>query len=223
MREKLLGRNYVSRHYRFRVRLLASSLALALFLSFGPAATSGFAATRPRMGQRRIAHRSPAVPRASTRIAVQPIAGEGGSALRAQVAQLLRSRGFRVDTSLAAVTGTAQYPGLARDNSITAFVVGDIENRTRRRSITFLVWTGSDGSVLDRWSVAAEPGRLGDAVSRGFWPQLGRALTRAKGPRSASAPVLAPARPMRIDASDELDEPLVSNSNYFRRRRPTRD
>jgi hypothetical protein len=151
---------------------------------------------------------------------VQPIAGAGGPALRAQVAQVLRARGFHVVTSLEAVTGTAQYPGLARDNSITAFVVGGIENRAHSRSVTFLVWTGSDGSVADRWSVAAEPARLCDAVSRGFWPQLGRALLRARGPYT---PTLAPARPMRIDASDQQDEPLVSNSNYFRRRRPARD
>jgi hypothetical protein len=151
---------------------------------------------------------------------VQPIEGPGGPALRAEVARILRGRGFQVVTSLPSVTGTAQYPGIAKDNSISAFVVGGTEGRAHRRSVTFLVWTGSDGSVLDRWSVAAEPDHLCDAVSRGFWPRLARALTRSRGPIT---PTLAPARPMRIDASDQQDEPLVSNSTYFRRRRPARD
>jgi hypothetical protein len=212
MREEVLGRGDESRQYRFRVRLVALFLALALSPPVAPVS----AATRARVGARRI----PPAARASTRIAVQPIDGRGGAALRTRVAQILRRRGFRVVTSLPAVTGTAQYPGLARDNGITAFVVGGIEERAHRHSVTFLVWTGTDGSVVDRWSVGEAPGRLCGAVSRGFWPRLGRSLIRVKGP---STPTLTPARPMRIDAADDLDEPIVSDSTYFRRRRPVRD
>jgi hypothetical protein len=160
----------------------------------------------------------------SRRIAVQPIEGRDGPEVRARVARILRSRGFRVVTSLANVSGTAQYPGLAREHDIAAFVVGGIEERPRRSSITFLVWTGHDGSVKDRWSVGAAPRELPVAVSRGFWPRLGRALASAKPPPlPPGAAPLAPARPMRIDAADERDEAIVSDGNFFRRRRPVRD
>jgi hypothetical protein len=153
------------------------------------------------------------------RIAVQPIAGANGPALRSQIVQILRVRGFKVVTSLPPVTGTAQYPGLAKENEITAFVVGDVEPRAHSHSVTFLVWTGLDGSVVGRWSVAAAPQQLCGAVSRGFWPRLGRSLTKIRAP---FAPKIAPARPMRIDAADDLDEPIVSDS-FYRRRVPVRD
>jgi hypothetical protein len=158
-----------------------------------------------------------------TRVAVQPIEGQVGAALRSRVAQILRARGFRVVTSLASVTGTAQYPGLAKEHGIAAFVVAGIEEHSRSHAVTFLVWTGSDGSVADRWSLRAPPDALPGAVSRGFWPRLGRALARAKAPPSDNFPNLRPARPMRIDASDPQDEPLVSDGNFFRRRLPVRD
>jgi hypothetical protein len=141
------------------------------------------------------------------RIAVQPIEGPQGPALRASVAQLLRRRGFRVVTSLAPVTGTAQYPGLARDHGIAAFVVADVQPGSRSQAVTFLVWHGSNGSVARRWSVAAPASRLPQAVGRGFWPHLGRALAAARTPSSGNLP---PARPMRIDASDPHDEAIVS-------------
>jgi hypothetical protein len=175
------------------------------------------AAARSHAGYRRVARRSGPAVRA--KIAVQPIVGPNGSALRSQVVQILRGRGYRVVTSLAPVTGTAQYPGLAKENEITAFVVGDIEPRAHSHSVTFLVWTGSDGSVVGRWSVAAPPRQLCSAVSRGFWPRLGHSLARVKTP---FAPKIAPARPMRIDAADDLDEPIVSDS-FYRRRAPVRD
>jgi hypothetical protein len=151
---------------------------------------------------------------------VQPIEGRDGPRLRARVAEILRRRGFRVVTSLAPVSGTAQYPGLAREHDIAAFVVGGIEERRRSKSVTFLVWTGHDGAVRDRWSVAAPPQELPGAVSRGFWPRLGRSLASVKAPPSTR---MAPARPMRIDAGDEGDETIVSDGNFFRRRLPVRD
>jgi hypothetical protein len=216
--KKGLGREDVSRQYRFRVRLFALSLALALALPLESAPAA--AAARARAAPRRLAGRM--MPLSRPRIAVQPIDGPGGAALRAQVAQILRGRGFRVVTSLAPVTGTAQYPGLAKDNDITAFVVGGIDGHPRRQSVTFLVWTGSDGSVVDRWSVGAPATKeLCGAVSRGFWPRLGRSLTRM---RRRVPPRLTPARPMRIDAADDQDEPIASDGNgFFHRRLPVRD
>jgi hypothetical protein len=163
---------------------------------------------------------SPSGGRSTRIVSVQPFQGPGGAALRSQVAQILRGRGFHVLTEIPAVTGTAQYPGLARDHDVSAFVVGEIEGRAHTQSVTFLIWTGCDGSVADRWSVAAAPSELIGAVSRGFWPRLGRALARARAPSYATRPPpIPPAPPMRIDAGDSQDEPIVSDGDFFGRRR----
>src|SRR5438552_10004361 len=71
------------------------------------------------------------------RVSVQPFTqspanagvGELGPALRAQIARLLRERGARVLTSVPRVAGTGQYPSLAHDNRLAAFVTGDLEER----------------------------------------------------------------------------------------------
>jgi hypothetical protein len=202
----------------FRVRPFALSLLLALALPSLPLplAPAGVAWAAARRAPRR----RPATVVRSTRIAVQPIEGRDGPRLRARVAEILRHRGFRVVTSLAPVSGTAQYPGLAREHDIAAFVVGGIEERRSRHAVTFLVWTGHDGSVKDRWSVAAPPRELAGAVSRGFWPRLGRSLASVQAPPTKR---ITPARTMHIDAGDERDEPIVSDGNFFRRRLPVRD
>jgi hypothetical protein len=159
------------------------------------------------------AHRFPT---AHTRIAVQPCDGPNGTALRAGIARVLRSRGFHVVTSLPAVSGTSQYPGLARDRGIAAFVVADVEQHPRTHIATLLVWHGDTGSVADRWSVRAPPQHLAQAVSRGLWPHLKRALTHARMPPSD---ILPEAPPMRIDAGDTRDEPIVSDGDPIRHRR----
>jgi hypothetical protein len=214
---KSLGLYPVSGQYRFRVRLFALGLAISLV----SAVAARGRADEARGRTRRMVRQAPSPVRSARIVSVQPFAGPGGPALRSQVAQILRARGFRVVTEIPAVTGTAQYPGLARDHDVSAFVVGEIEGRVHTQSVTFLIWTGCDGSVADRWSIAAAPGELLGAVSRGFWPRLGRALARAKAPSIAvrrPAPI-PPAPPMRIDAGDSQDEPIVSDGDFSGRRR----
>jgi hypothetical protein len=145
---------------------------------------------------------SPAGPLPGTRIAVQPVSGEAGAAVRAQVVRILRARKFRVVTSLATVSGTAQYPGLARQRRVAAFVVTDLEENPKRVSATFLVWSGLEGSVAGRWTVSAHPKKLAKAIDKGFWKRLGPALLAARTPPSGKLP---PAPPMRIDAGSRLD------------------
>jgi hypothetical protein len=206
----------------FRVRHFASLLALALATILAVAASPARAASA-RQHRGRVPRRAAAVVR-GTAVAVQPIEGEGGPVLRSRIAQILRRRGFRVITELDAVTGTAQYPGIARDNDIAAFVVGGLEDHRHSQSVTFLIWNGRDGSVARRWSVAAAPHRLPSAVARGFWPRLGRTLAMARPPSAdLTSPGIAPARPMRIDAADGRDDAIVSDGNFFRRRLPIRD
>jgi hypothetical protein len=201
------------------------ALLVAALLLFG----AQVAAASPPLPESRTAARRPPrrhprpqriVVHRPTRIAVQPIASEGatGPALRAHVARILRGRGFRVVTALPAVSGTAQYPGLAHENHIAAFVVSEVQERPTTTSVTFLVWQGLDGNVVGRWSVSAPAKRLASAVSKGFWPQLGRALAGAQPPPSKELP---PAKPMRIDASSEYDEPVVSDSDLVQRVRKT--
>jgi hypothetical protein len=136
------------------------------------------------------------------RVSVQPINGELGPALRDQIARLLRSRGYRVVTSLSRVVGTGQYLSMARDHRLAAFVTADLEEGRRRHSITFLLWDGATGSVQGRWSASAPPKRLPKAVAKGFWKHLGPALDGVQPPPSTE---LEPAAPMSINAGVPLD------------------
>ena|SRR6185503_14910389 len=135
---------------------------------------------------------------AATRVSVQPFDGTLGPDLRKQVTRMLRGHGFRVITSVDRVQGTGQYLSLARDHRLAAFVTGDIEERKTRHTITFLVWNGSNGSVLARWSASAAPKRLPKAVAKGFWKHFKQALQDATPP--ALPERLEEAPPMFVDA-----------------------
>jgi hypothetical protein len=149
---------------------------------------------------------------AGTRVAVQPIGGALGPALRAQLARILQQHGFRVLTSLASASGTSQYPELARDNRLAAFLVTDVTERGKSATVTFLVWN-SEGGVADRWSVWAPEKKLWKAVAKGFWQRLGHALCDAQAPPSNE---LDAPPPLHINAGDPLDEPIVSGGDFRR-------
>jgi hypothetical protein len=142
-------------------------------------------------------------------VAVQPIPGAQGAPLRALVSRIVRGRGFRTMTSLPHYDGTGQYPALARQHHLTAFVTGDVEERGKWSSVTFLVWNGVSGSVIGRWTASGPTDALGRAVGRGFWAHLGPAVLRAAPPPLPIDQQQAPT--MRIDASDSLrDEPIAA-------------
>jgi hypothetical protein len=138
-------------------------------------------------------------------VAVQPIAGHAGQTVRGAVTRIMREHGYRTLTSLPAYEGTGQYPGLAREHNVRAFVTADLEERGSRSALTFLIWSGASGSVVGRWSVAAPRPELVSAIGRGFWRNLGSAVVRAKAPPSGE---LDEAPPVRIDA--EVDEGQTS-------------
>jgi hypothetical protein len=143
-------------------------------------------------------------------VAVQPIAGTAGTTVRGTVTRIVRLHGYHTLTSLPAYEGTGQYPGLARENNVRAFVTADLEERGSHRALTFLVWSGSTGSVVGRWSVAAPGPGLLAAIDAGFWRNLGPALVRAKAPPSSE---LDEAPPVRIDAVSEDDAIPVARRN----------
>lgn len=130
------------------------------------------------------------------RIAIQPVHGAPdlvGASLRAQIAHLVRDRGFRVVSTTASVESTVQYAALAQDRGVGAFVIGDLERSKRRHKLTIVVLDGERGSVLGRWSVCAPPKNPGKFLASGFWKHLGPALAKATPPALAKAgpPALA--------------------------------
>ena len=100
------------------------------------------------------------------------------------------------------MSGTGQYPQLARDRELKAFVVADIEQRGKRLAMTFLVWQGIDGSVVGRWELAAYREKLASVLRKEFWRRLGPAIAKALAPPSTR---LGPAPPMRVDAGSPYD------------------
>ena len=139
------------------------------------------------------------------RVAVQPFDGDVGPILRDDVVRALRSRGFRIVTSIPRADGTGPYLSLAHEHQLTAFVTGDVETHRSWQSITFLVWSGVTASVVGRWSATAPPKRLRRAVARGFWKHLSKALAAAQAPYR---PDLDQAAPTYIDASYGNDAPI---------------
>lgn len=182
-----------------RTPLLLSLVLLGLGLLAG-------APTAEARGRRAVRPHSPPVGQV---VAVQPIGGEQGAPMRALVSRIVRGRGFRAMTNLPHYDGTGQYPALAREHHLTAFVTGDVEERGKWASITFLVWNGVSGSVIGRWTTSGPSGGLARAVGRGFWSHLGPAVQRAVPPPLPIDQQQAPT--MRIDASESLrDEPIAS-------------
>jgi|GEM_PF-2488048 len=175
---------------------VAALTLMSIFGGLGGAAQARASHGRARAARPPEPHVAPGL-----RVAVQPIAGEQGPALRAQVARLLRGRGCRVTTSLAAVSGTGQYPELARDNRLSAFVVADLVEGARRDSVTFLVWDGATGAVLGRWSASGAPKELHKAVAKSFWKSLGARFETAQAPPSDR---IEEAAPMYVNAGEPL-------------------
>ena len=194
------------------MRVLLALLACVLVSSAAPASARSLKSFRSNT------RKTPplAFPARGTRVAVQPINGAVGPALRAQVARLLKQRGVRVLTSVPPASGTSQYPGLASEHQVAAFVVADVTEHSHSASVTFLVWQ-SDGSVAGRWSLWASDKKLARVVAKGFWKQLGRPLSECKAPPSED---LGPAPPMRIDAGSPVDEPIVSDDGWNRNKAP---
>jgi hypothetical protein len=175
---------------------LGAFLLAALTVAVAPRVCGAASRHRARAAPARVAHVRPGL-----RVSVQPFEGELGPALRGQVARLLRGHGCRVVTALPRVAGTGQYPGLARDHRLAAFVTGDLEEGRGRHSVTFLVWDGASGSVLGRWTASAAPKNLPKAVAKGFWKALGPRFEGAQAPPSDE---LEPAPPMYVDAGEPL-------------------
>ena len=138
----------------------------------------------------------------SPRVAVQPLEGPAGASLRQQIARLVRDHGFRVLTSLPRVQGTSQYPEIARDHQLAAFVTCDLEEHKARQTLTILIWDGARGEVLARWSARGSQKTVAKTLSREFWKKLGPALEKAQTPESTE---LGEAPPMRIDAGSRVD------------------
>lgn len=141
---------------------------------------------------------------AGPRVSVQPFNGPDAECrvVRQKVARIVARHGFRVLTSIPSVSGTGQYPQVARDREIKAFVVADITPRGSRLAVTFLIWQGVDGSVVGRWETSADKTRLARVLGKQFWKRLGPAISKATAPPSTK---LAPAPTMYIDASSHRD------------------
>jgi len=126
------------------------------------------------------------------RIAIQPVQGAPdlvGASLRAQIAHLVRDRGFRVVSTTASVENSAQYVALAQDRGVSAFVIAELKRSKGRHMLTIVVLDAERGSVLGRWSVAAPPKNPGKFLASGFWKHLGPALATAGAPpRPFSSP-----------------------------------
>jgi hypothetical protein len=138
---------------------------------------------------------------AAGRVAVQPFGGPETEPLRRLVARIVGKHGFRVLTNLPAVSGTAQYPVLAKEKRLSSFVVGDVVERGGRITVGFVIWQGINGSVVGRWEVSASKAKIAQRLAKDFWKRLGGAIRQALAPPSD---ILPPAPPMRINAGTPI-------------------
>jgi hypothetical protein len=162
-----------------------------------------------------LASPGPALAARAPMVSVQPLEGRNGARVRQEVARVVRGRRYRVVTEVPSATGTGQYYTWARELGLTAFVVGELVEVGRRQRVTFLVWSGHDGSVVGRWTVSATREKLPATVAKNFWRRLGPALRRARPPREWTEPPPGPT--IRIDASSRQDDDIMGVD--IRRRR----
>jgi hypothetical protein len=141
---------------------------------------------------------------AGSRVAVQPFGGPETEPLRQQVARIVGKHGFRVLTNLAPVSGTAQYPGLAKQKRLSAFVVADVSEHGKHIHVSFVVWQGINGSVVGRWEVSVPKNKIAQKLAKEFWKRLGSAIEQALAPPSDELP---PAPTMRINAGTPVADP----------------
>ena len=202
---KNMARGTISGEHPAVKNRLALVLGLTLVAGASPADARSAHGGRRQTGGAGRGHAS----RVTPRVAVQPFeGGASGAPLRSLVSRIVRGHGFRPVTTLPHYEGTGQYPTLAREHHLTALVTGDIEERGKWSSITFLVWSGKTGSVVRRWTASAPTASLSGAVGRGFWQHLGPAVLRSEAPWQ---PELDQAPTMRIDASEPRhDEPIAA-------------
>jgi hypothetical protein len=172
---------------------LVAAFSLVAMLSGSAEARSHGHSRAPRIEE---AHVPPGM-----RVSVQPINGDAGPAVRAQIARLLRGRGCRVVTTIPRVEGTGQYLEMAKDHRVAAFVSADLEEGAHSNRVTFLVWDGATGNVLGRWSASGAPKNLAKAIAKGFWKSLGARVSGAQAPASEE---LGEAPPMYVNAGEPL-------------------
>jgi hypothetical protein len=137
-------------------------------------------------------------------VAIQPIDGASGPAVRKVVVRAVRAHRMGVTTGVPKAAGTGQYYTWAREAGLRAFVSSEVENLGRRRRATFLVWSGHNGGIVGRWTVTARKEQLPTAVARGFWARLGPSLRKSRLP--AEWRPVGPGPTQRIDAGLAQDE-----------------
>jgi Amt family ammonium transporter len=155
---------------------------------------------------------------AKSTISVQPFSGQKSDALRDQVAGLIRRRGFTVLTSIPRLDDPDQYPAVARERQVSAFVTGEISRSQRaraRRTVTVAVWNGATGLKLGQWAATAPPHRLSSVVARDVLRKLGDALQHADPPPPPPAPEKQPAPPASANANDSSRSPDRSLLNLI--------
>jgi hypothetical protein len=148
----------------------------------------------------------PASALAASRVAVQPFGGPDTEPYRQLVARIVGNHGCKAVTSLPRVSGTSQYPGLAQEKSLNAFVVADADDKGDRIVLSFLVWQGLDGSVIGRWEVSSSKRLMFDRIAREFWRRLGPAIAKARAPRVEE---LRTAPTMRLNLGPGPDPRMV--------------
>jgi hypothetical protein len=73
---------------------------------------------------------------------------------------------------------------MAKHKHLSAFVVGEVVEKGKRISLSFLIWQGIDGTVVGRWEVAGPKSKIGRRLAKEFWKRLGPVIEKAIAPPS---------------------------------------
>lgn len=94
---------------------------------------------------------------------------------------------------LGAPTTEGDWLGLARKLKVDGMIESTLSRSGTRRRVEMVVRNGADGTVVARNTFTAKgpPAKLAAAVAKGFWKELGAAISETKRPLKDEGPAIA--------------------------------
>ena len=138
------------------------------------------------------------------RVAVFTFKGEGTpSPVRAEVVNVLRSKGLNVMTNLLPVDSAEQYRDMAATLGLAAYVHGEVRDSGERAKAVVHIRSGVTGRKIKSVRFAGASDELPSDVGQSLWTEVGPSFLRACA--DAAKPRKGGRAPMRIEAGTPIE------------------
>jgi hypothetical protein len=143
-------------------------------------------------------------PMVGGRVAVFTFKGEEPSSpVRAEVVNVLRSKGLNVMTTLLPVDSAEQYRDMAATLGLAAYVHGEVRDSGERAKAVVHIRSGVTGRKIKSARFSGASSELSADVAQSLWSEVGLSFVRACA--DAAKPRKGGRAPMRIEAGTPLE------------------